>query len=62
MSTSRILLIAAAVVVVIIVIFGLGIASSYNGLVQSWPESIRLAREGGKPKVEQGALFGETEE
>jgi putative DNA methylase len=37
-------------------------ALAYNGLVQSWPEIVRLAREGGKPKVEQGALFGETEE
>ena len=34
MSTSKILLIAAAVLVGIVVIFGLGIASSYNGLVQ----------------------------
>ena len=34
----------------------------YNGLVQSWPEIVRLAREGSKPTVEQGALFGETEE
>ena len=33
-------------------------ALAYNGLVQSWPEILRLAREGGK----QGALFGETEE
>jgi len=32
-------------------------ALSYNGLVQSWPEIIRLAREGGKPKTEQGTLF-----
>jgi len=37
-------------------------ALAYNGLVQSWPEIVRLAREGGKPRVEQGALFGETEE
>jgi putative DNA methylase len=35
---------------------------AYNGLVQSWPEIARLAREGGKPRAEQGALFGETEE
>jgi putative DNA methylase len=33
-----------------------------NGLVQSWPEIVRLAREGGKPRAEQAALFGETEE
>lgn len=37
-------------------------ALAYNGLVQSWPEIARLAREGGKPRAEQGALFGETEE
>jgi putative DNA methylase len=37
-------------------------ALAYNGLVQSWPEIVRLARDGGKPTVEQGALFGETEE
>jgi len=37
-------------------------ALAYNGLVQSWPEIARLALEGAKPKVEQGALFGETEE
>jgi len=32
-------------------------ALSYNGLVQSWPEISRLAREGGKPRVEQGGLY-----
>jgi putative DNA methylase len=37
-------------------------ALAYNGLVQSWPEIVRLAREGGKPRAEQGGLFGETEE
>jgi putative DNA methylase len=37
-------------------------ALAYNGLVQSWPEIARLAREGGKPKPEQTVLFGETEE
>ena len=37
-------------------------ALAYNGLVQSWPEIARLAREGGKPQAEQGGLFGETEE
>ena len=37
-------------------------ALAYNGLVQSWPEISRLAREGDKPKTEQGGLFGETEE
>jgi putative DNA methylase len=37
-------------------------ALAYNGLVQSWPEIARLAREGGKPRAEQGGLFGETEE
>jgi putative DNA methylase len=34
-------------------------ALSYNGLVQSWPEVIRLAREGGKPQQSQPHLFGE---
>ena len=37
-------------------------ALAYNGLVQSWPEIIRLAREGGTPTAEQAELFGETEE
>jgi putative DNA methylase len=37
-------------------------ALAYNGLVQSWPEIARLAREGGKPKTEQAALFEETKE
>jgi hypothetical protein len=35
---------------------------SYNALVQSWPEIIRLAHEGTKPKSEQSSLFGGTEE
>lgn len=37
-------------------------ALSYNALVQSWPEIARLAREGGKPRTEQGGLFADTEE
>ena len=37
-------------------------ALSYNGLVQSWPEITRLAREGGKPRAEQGGLFADIEE
>jgi putative DNA methylase len=37
-------------------------ALSYNGLVQSWPEITRLAREGGKPRTTQGGLFEENEE
>src|SRR6202042_1134434 len=37
-------------------------ALAYNGLVQSWPEITRLAREGARPKNEQGGLFVETEE
>ena len=37
-------------------------ALSYNALVQSWPEIVRLAREGGKPRVEQSGLFAEAEE
>ena len=32
-------------------------ALSYNGLVQSWPEITRLARESGTPHAEQGGLF-----
>ncbi len=33
-------------------------ALAYNGLVQSWPEIARLAREGGKPRgLEQGELL-----
>ena len=31
-------------------------ALSYNGLVQSWPEITRLARESGKPRTERAAL------
>ena len=37
-------------------------ALAYNGLVQSWPEIIRLSHEGGKPKTQQSTLFGESEE
>lgn len=37
-------------------------AMAYNGLVQSWPEITRLAREGGQAKSEQGALFNRSEE
>jgi putative DNA methylase len=33
-------------------------ALAYNGLVQSWPEIVRLAREGANAGAEQGALFG----
>jgi len=36
-------------------------ALSYNALVQSWPEIMRLATEGGKPKAKAGELFGEIE-
>lgn len=36
-------------------------ALAYNGLVQSFPEIVRLAREGGKPRTEQAALFAETD-
>jgi len=36
-------------------------ALAYNGLVQSWPEIIRLASEGGKPAKKQTALFDEEE-
>ncbi len=37
-------------------------ALSYNGLVQSWPEIARLARDGGAAVMAQGALFDRTEE
>jgi putative DNA methylase len=37
-------------------------ALPYNGLVQSWPEIIRLAREGGKPRPAQAAMFVDNEE
>jgi putative DNA methylase len=37
-------------------------ALSYNGLVQSWPEITRLAREGGKPREAQARLFERSEE
>ncbi|MEO6322988.1 MAG: DNA adenine methylase, partial [Thermoanaerobaculia bacterium] len=37
-------------------------ALAYNGLVQSWPEIIRLARETPTALVAQGALFVEGEE
>lgn len=36
-------------------------ALSYNGLVQSWSEITRLAREGGKPAAAQETLFAEDE-
>jgi putative DNA methylase len=36
-------------------------ALSYNALVQSWPEIVRLAREGAKAGVEQAGLFSELE-
>ena len=34
-------------------------ALAYNGLVQSWPAIASLAAEGGKPRAEQGGLFGD---
>jgi putative DNA methylase len=37
-------------------------ALSYNGLVQSWPEITRLAREGGNPRTTQAVLFEESKE
>jgi putative DNA methylase len=36
-------------------------ALAYNGLVQSWPEIVRLAQENGKRQPTQGALFEATE-
>jgi putative DNA methylase len=32
-------------------------ALAYNGLVQSWPEVARFAREGGGPQTGQATLF-----
>ena len=37
-------------------------ALAYNGLVQSWPEITRLAREGGKPRAAQTEMFAGNEE
>ena len=37
-------------------------ALSYNGLVQSWPEITRLAREGGRPAAEQAGAVRSSEE
>ena len=37
-------------------------ALAYNGLVQSWPEITRLAREGGVPRATQAGLFDKDEE
>jgi putative DNA methylase len=37
-------------------------ALSYNGLVQSWPEITRLAREGGTPRATQKTMYAEDEE
>ena len=37
-------------------------ALSYNGLVQSWPEITRLAREGGKPRQQQTTFIESDEE
>ena len=37
-------------------------ALSYNALVQSWPEIIRLARETGKPQRGTPGLFDEESE
>ncbi|MGQ0628123.1 MAG: DUF1156 domain-containing protein, partial [Phycisphaerales bacterium] len=37
-------------------------ALTYNGLVQSWPEIARLARESGQPSAEQPGLFEQTKE
>jgi putative DNA methylase len=37
-------------------------ALSYNGLVQSWPEISRLARDSGKSPETQGALFQKSED
>ena len=34
----------------------------FENLVLSWPEITRLAREGGKPRAQQGGLFAKEEE
>ena len=34
-------------------------ALAYNSLVQSWPEIVQLAREGGEPRTQQAQLFEE---
>ena len=39
-----------------------GEALAYNALVQSWPEIMRLAKEGATPRIEQAALFDEAQE
>ena len=36
-------------------------ALAYNGLVQSWPEIVRLAQEGGKPTAAEPDLFATGE-
>jgi putative DNA methylase len=36
-------------------------ALAYNGLVQSWPEITRLARESGQPREKQTAMFDDSE-
>ncbi len=36
-------------------------ALAYNGLVQSWPEIVRLAQEGGKPATAETDLFNAGE-
>jgi putative DNA methylase len=36
-------------------------ALAYNGLVQSWPEIVRLAQEGGKPAGAESDLFATGE-
>jgi putative DNA methylase len=33
-------------------------ALAYNGLVQSWPELVRLAQEDGRPKPQQTEIAG----
>jgi putative DNA methylase len=37
-------------------------ALAYNGLVQSWPEIMRIALDVSLPRTEQGALFGMEEQ
>jgi putative DNA methylase len=35
-------------------------ALSYNSLVQSWPEIMRLSRDGAKTQPSQGQLFNQS--
>jgi len=38
-----------------------GKALAYNGLVQSWQQIVRLARESGQPRETQTTIFDNSE-